>query len=156
MVIDMGGWVASAYMRGVPYVNVPTTLIGLFLGIPPEEAQFLETRQFQVAEIARLYRVPPHLIGDAEPATQAVSMAALPDIAAHLGVLGHLRRGDPVPDERLVDEGFLDGHAAGERAMRGKAIAEIDNYPDINLEDAARLKNNIYALPLEAADKEKK
>src|SRR3954470_15565541 len=26
--IDMGGWVASAYMRGVPYVNVPTTLVG--------------------------------------------------------------------------------------------------------------------------------
>ena len=28
VVIDMGGFVASAYMRGVPYVNVPTTLIG--------------------------------------------------------------------------------------------------------------------------------
>jgi 3-dehydroquinate synthase len=28
VVIDMGGWVASAYMRGVPYVNMPTTLIG--------------------------------------------------------------------------------------------------------------------------------
>jgi 3-dehydroquinate synthase len=28
VVIDMGGWVASAYMRGVRYVNVPTTLIG--------------------------------------------------------------------------------------------------------------------------------
>jgi 3-dehydroquinate synthase len=28
VVIDMGGWVASLYMRGVPYVNVPTTLIG--------------------------------------------------------------------------------------------------------------------------------
>ena len=28
VVIDMGGWVASAYMRGVPYINVPTTLIG--------------------------------------------------------------------------------------------------------------------------------
>lgn len=28
VVIDMGGWVASCYMRGVPYVNVPTTLIG--------------------------------------------------------------------------------------------------------------------------------
>lgn len=39
------------------------------LGIPPEDAQFLETRQFQVAEIARLYRVPPHLIGDVERST---------------------------------------------------------------------------------------
>jgi 3-dehydroquinate synthase len=28
VVIDMGGWVASAYMRGVPYLNVPTTLVG--------------------------------------------------------------------------------------------------------------------------------
>jgi 3-dehydroquinate synthase len=28
VVIDMGGWVACSYMRGVPYVNVPTTLIG--------------------------------------------------------------------------------------------------------------------------------
>jgi 3-dehydroquinate synthase len=25
---DLGGWVASAYMRGLPYVNVPTTLLG--------------------------------------------------------------------------------------------------------------------------------
>jgi 3-dehydroquinate synthase len=28
VVIDLGGWVASAYMRGVPYVPVPTTLVG--------------------------------------------------------------------------------------------------------------------------------
>jgi 3-dehydroquinate synthase len=28
VVIDMGGWVASSYMRGVPYVNLPTTLVG--------------------------------------------------------------------------------------------------------------------------------
>lgn len=28
VVIDTVGWVASAYMRGVPYINVPTTLIG--------------------------------------------------------------------------------------------------------------------------------
>ena len=37
--------------------------------IPPEEAQFLETRKFQIDEIARLYRVPPHMIGDLERAT---------------------------------------------------------------------------------------
>ena len=34
--------------------------------IPPEEAQFLETRKFQIDEIARLFRVPPHMIGDLE------------------------------------------------------------------------------------------
>ena len=35
-------------------------------GIPPEDAQFLETRQFQKREIAMIYRVPPHMLGDME------------------------------------------------------------------------------------------
>jgi len=39
------------------------------VGIPPEDAQFLQTRKFQTAEIARIFRVPPHLIGDLEKAT---------------------------------------------------------------------------------------
>lgn len=33
------------------------------VGINPEDAQFLQTRDFQALEIARLFRVPPHLIG---------------------------------------------------------------------------------------------
>ena len=37
--------------------------------IPPDNAQFIETRRFTVAEVARLYRVPPHLIGDVERST---------------------------------------------------------------------------------------
>ena len=36
------------------------------IGIPPEAAQFLETRKFQVNEIARIFRVPPHMVGDLE------------------------------------------------------------------------------------------
>lgn len=39
------------------------------ISMPNNEAQFLETRKFQVAEICRIYRVPPHLIGDLEHAT---------------------------------------------------------------------------------------
>lgn len=39
------------------------------VGIPPNEAQFLETRKFQVEEIARVFRVPLHLIGSLEHAT---------------------------------------------------------------------------------------
>jgi HK97 family phage portal protein len=34
------------------------------IGIPPEQAQFLETRKFQLNEIARIFRVPPHMVGD--------------------------------------------------------------------------------------------
>ncbi|USK85719.1 phage portal protein [Peribacillus asahii] len=39
------------------------------IGIAPEEAQFLETRKFQVTEIARFFRVPPHMLADLERAT---------------------------------------------------------------------------------------
>ena len=39
------------------------------IGIPPEQAQFLETRKFQLEEICRIFRVPPHLVGDLERAT---------------------------------------------------------------------------------------
>ena len=34
------------------------------ISISPEQAQFLETRKFQIDEIARIFRVPPHMVGD--------------------------------------------------------------------------------------------
>ena len=36
------------------------------IGISPDQAQFLETRKFQINEIARIFRVPPHMVGDLE------------------------------------------------------------------------------------------
>jgi HK97 family phage portal protein len=46
--------------QGIEYVRT---------GIPPEDAQFLQTREFQVRDIARLFRVPPHMLGDMEKAS---------------------------------------------------------------------------------------
>lgn len=51
--------------------------IGVLLGgatlntysINPDDAQYLETRQFQVPDIARIFGVPPHLIADASNST---------------------------------------------------------------------------------------
>lgn len=34
------------------------------IGIPPEDSQFLQTRQFQIVEIARWFRMPPHKLMD--------------------------------------------------------------------------------------------
>uniref|UniRef100_UPI0009FE8958 phage portal protein n=1 Tax=Tissierella creatinophila TaxID=79681 RepID=UPI0009FE8958 len=39
------------------------------IGIPPEQAQFLETRKFQTEEICRIFRVPPHLVASLDKAT---------------------------------------------------------------------------------------
>lgn len=36
------------------------------ISVSPDQAQFLETRKFQINEIARIFRIPPHMIGDLE------------------------------------------------------------------------------------------
>ena len=39
------------------------------MSVPPGEAQFLEARGLQVAEICRFYRIPPHMVADLRRAT---------------------------------------------------------------------------------------
>ena len=39
------------------------------MSIPPEDAQFIETRKFQATDIARIYRLPPHKIQILDNAT---------------------------------------------------------------------------------------
>jgi HK97 family phage portal protein len=39
------------------------------VGMSADDAQFLETRRFQLGELARAFRVPPHMIGDTERST---------------------------------------------------------------------------------------
>jgi HK97 family phage portal protein len=39
------------------------------IGVPPEEAQFLESMKLNRTQIASIFRVPPHMIGDLERAT---------------------------------------------------------------------------------------
>ena len=39
------------------------------VGIAPEDSQFLQTRKFQLSEIARFFRIPPHMLADLDRAT---------------------------------------------------------------------------------------
>jgi HK97 family phage portal protein len=39
------------------------------ISIPPEDAQFLQTREFAVTEVARLYGIPPHMLMQVEKST---------------------------------------------------------------------------------------
>ena len=39
------------------------------ISLPPEDSQFLSTRQFGVEEICRIFRVPPHMVQDLQRAT---------------------------------------------------------------------------------------
>lgn len=39
------------------------------MSCPPDEAQFIETKGFQIGEMCRIYRVPPFMVGHMEKAT---------------------------------------------------------------------------------------
>ena len=39
------------------------------LSIPPEDAQFIESRRFQISEVARIFGIPPHMLADTDKST---------------------------------------------------------------------------------------
>lgn len=39
------------------------------VSLPPKDAEFVALRKFSIAEVARLFRVPPHMVGDVERST---------------------------------------------------------------------------------------
>jgi HK97 family phage portal protein len=68
---NMGQWFRENY-SGRARAHIPAVLSNakwVSISVTPEAAQFLETRKFQKGEIASLYRVPPHLIGDVDKTT---------------------------------------------------------------------------------------
>lgn len=107
------------------------------ISITPDDSQFLETRKFQRSEIAAIFRVPPHMIGDLEKATFSnieqqsldfVNSALMPwlvriekaikrdlfspsekqTLTAKFNVAG-LLRGDAASRSMLYHNGILDG-----------------------------------------------
>lgn len=58
---------------GLSKMHLPPVLTGgakfNAIQISPEQAQFIEQRKFSVDEIARFFRVPPHMIGNLEKTT---------------------------------------------------------------------------------------
>jgi len=91
------------------------------VGVPPQDAQFIEQRKFQVTEIARLFGIPPHMLGDMERATfsnieqqslEFVIYAMMPhyvrwESAIKRDILGGRRAGPYFP--KFVVEGLLRG-----------------------------------------------
>jgi len=61
-------WLQSHQGRRLPAV-LSGGLKWQTVSLTPEESQFLSTRQFQVAEIARWFRIPPHMIGETAKST---------------------------------------------------------------------------------------
>jgi HK97 family phage portal protein len=135
------------------------------IGIPPEDAQFLETRKFQIQEIARLYRIPPHMLADMERSAYAsIEQQSLEFVTQT--IRPWLVRWEQCIFKSLLTaserktyfaEHLLDGLLRGDTASRYAAyhIARQDGW--MNADDIRALENmnplpdgqgQIYLIPL--------
>jgi HK97 family phage portal protein len=133
------------------------------IGIPPEDAQFLETRKFQVTEIARIFRVPPHMIGDLDKATFSNIEQQSLDFVIH-SVRPWLTRWEqsiwqhlmlPSDRERYFAEFLVDGMLRGDTVSRYTAYATGRQNGWLSANDIRELENmnpveggDVYLVPL--------
>ena len=126
--------------------------------IPPEDAQFLESRQFQTSEIARWFKVPPHMIGDLTRATnnniehqslEFVRDTARPWFARWEQVLNWELFND---DDRgtYFAEYLMDALLRGDNASRGAFYSQRFNIGSISQNEIRELENQ---NPIEGGDR---
>ena len=133
------------------------------IGIPPEEAQFLETRRFQAQEVARLFRMPPHKIGLLENATfsniehQAIEFVTdtirpwliRNEQAMYRDLLSENEQ------EAIYFEYLVDGLLRGDTATRYQSYAVARQWGWLSANDIRRMENmppidggDVYLQPL--------
>lgn len=133
------------------------------VGIPPEAAQFLATRKFQVAEIARIFRVPPHMIQDLERATFSNIEHQSIDFVVHT-IRPWLVRWEQAINMRLLlaaerrqyfAEFLVDGLLRGDTASRYSAYAVGRQNGWLSANDIRQMENmngipggDLYWMPL--------
>lgn len=136
------------------------------IGIPPEDAQFLETRKFQVQEIARIFRIPPHMLADLDRATFSNIEHQSIDFVVH-SIRPWLVRWEQsisqnlmLPDERrrYYAEHLVEGLLRGDTATRYKSYAIGKQWGWLSTNDIRELENmnpvdggDEYLVPLNMA-----
>ena len=137
------------------------------IGIPPDDSQFLETRKFQRSEIAAVFRVPPHMIGDLERATFSnIEHQGLEFVTYTLGpwlscIEQRLGLTMLSPAERMVlfAEFLVAGLLRGDMKSRYDAYAVGRNWGWFSANDVRELENmnpvdggDMYLVPLNMVD----
>ena len=119
------------------------------VGMTSEDAQFLETRQFQKSEIASIFRVPPHMIGDLTRATNNnIEHQSLEFLTHTLGpwitCFEQAVTRDLIPQseqEDLVAEFLADAMLRGDIQTRYKAYASGRQWGFLSANDIRRKEN---------------
>ena len=123
------------------------------ISLPNNEAQFLETRRFQVEEICRIYRVPPHLVGNLDRATFSNIENQSIDFAVHT-IRPWLVRIERAMNRALFSDSEKAGSPGGSRfyvqfnldgLMRGDYKSRMEGYA-IARQNGWMSANDIRAL----------
>lgn len=121
------------------------------IGMTSEDAQFLESRRFQVGEVARWFRVPPHMIADLERATFSnIEEQGLEFVIYSL--MPRLRRWEEaiqrtlIQDDRYYAEHTVDGLLRGNVEARWRAYATALAWGCMS-PDEVRARENMNPLP---------
>jgi HK97 family phage portal protein len=96
--------------------------------VTPEEAQFLATRKFGVSEVARLFKMPPHMLGDLERALfNNIEQMAI-DFVTYTLTPWLVRIEDKITQKLLLDdtEIFAEFQTAG--LLRGDIKTRFQSY----------------------------
>lgn len=136
------------------------------IGIPPEDAQFLETRKFQVVEVARWFRLAPHKLADLERATFSniehqsldhVISALRPWLVRIEQRINHDLLTDAERQQGLFAEHLVDALLRGDIKSRYEAYAVAKQNGWMNADEIRDLENmnpqpggqgHIYLVPL--------
>ena len=130
------------------------------ISLPPEDSQFLSTRQFGVNEICRIFRVPPHMVQDLEHATFSNIEHQSIDFVVHTLTPWIVRFEQEIikdlllPEEQdiLFPKFNVDGLMRGdyESRMRGYATGISNGFLSPN--DVRRLENADLIPPEKGGD----
>lgn len=119
------------------------------VGIPPEDAQFLQTREFQLEEVARIFRVPLHLVGDLKHATFSNIEHQSIEFVVHT-IRPWLVRWEQAINVRLLGETerriyfaefLVDGLLRGDTKARNEALAIQRQNGIINADEWREIEN---------------
>lgn len=112
-----------------------------------EAAQFLETRQYQVIEVCRAFRVPPHMIQDLTRSTYSNIEVQGTEYVQHC-LLAHLKRWESaisrdliVNDDVYFAEHSITGLLRGDSAARASYYREMLNLGVLSINEIRELEN---------------
>lgn len=119
------------------------------VSLTPQDAMFVQTRQLQVSEVARIFRIPPHMLGDLERATFSNIEHQAQEFVTHT-VRPWVKRWEQELDRKLLAENEkgrfffrfnLEGLLRGDTQSRAEYFSKLFMIGVLSRNDIRRLEN---------------